>query len=244
MKKILFIGNSFSTDATRYIEDIAAGELYVRNLYIGGCSLKMHAENIAAGRESYEYQKDADLIEMMSINRALLLCDWDYISIQQVSGESGMLEYYEPYAEQVVNYVRGACPGAKIVFHRTWAYEMGSEHPDFPRYDCDTEKMHAAICRASCAIAEKYSLPIIPSGDAVCAARALAEFDTGRGGIPITRDSFHLSLDYGRYLAGLVLYAFFTGKSTSGVSFAPVGTDKAVVAKLKKIADKAVGIGE
>ena len=47
--KILAIGNSFSQDATRYLQDIAAsaGEnLFVRNLYIGGCSLEMHAKNI------------------------------------------------------------------------------------------------------------------------------------------------------------------------------------------------------
>lgn len=45
--KILAIGNSFSQDATRYLQDIAAsaGEnLFVRNLYIGGCSLEMHAK--------------------------------------------------------------------------------------------------------------------------------------------------------------------------------------------------------
>ena len=39
MKKILCIGNSFSQDATRYLEAIADGELFVRNCYIGGCSL-------------------------------------------------------------------------------------------------------------------------------------------------------------------------------------------------------------
>ncbi len=48
--KILAIGNSFSQDATRYLQDIAASageELFVRNLYIGGCSLEMHSKNIA-----------------------------------------------------------------------------------------------------------------------------------------------------------------------------------------------------
>ena len=44
--KILFIGNSFSQNATRYIRQISDGTLFVRNLYIGGCSLETHAKNI------------------------------------------------------------------------------------------------------------------------------------------------------------------------------------------------------
>ena len=44
--KILFIGNSFSSNATTYIREISDGKLFVRNLYIGGCSLETHAKNI------------------------------------------------------------------------------------------------------------------------------------------------------------------------------------------------------
>ena len=94
MIKILAIGNSFSQDATRYIEDIAksAGqELFVRNLYIGGCSLERHAENVRSGEEAYAYQKDAQMIEMISVTDALRREDWDYVTVQQVSGKSGLM---------------------------------------------------------------------------------------------------------------------------------------------------------
>ena len=51
----------------------------------------------------------------------------------------------------------------------------------------------------------------------------------------INRDGFHLSLDYGRYLAALTMYEFFTGKSKSTVTFAPQGTDAQIIEALKNI---------
>ena len=47
--KILAIGNSFSEDATTYLHQIgeAAGvKNQIVNLYIGGCPLETHWENI------------------------------------------------------------------------------------------------------------------------------------------------------------------------------------------------------
>ena len=49
MIKILAIGNSFSQDATHYLHQIAAADqvdMKVVNLYIGGCSLERHWNNI------------------------------------------------------------------------------------------------------------------------------------------------------------------------------------------------------
>lgn len=56
-KKILAIGNSFSQDATAKIESLT-DEIYVRNLYIGGCSLERHIDNILCDCKNYEYQKN------------------------------------------------------------------------------------------------------------------------------------------------------------------------------------------
>ena len=56
--KILTIGNSFSQDATAYVERIALSDIYVRNLYIPGCSLEMHYNNMLTGEKAYEYQKN------------------------------------------------------------------------------------------------------------------------------------------------------------------------------------------
>lgn len=238
--KILAIGNSFSQDATRYIEGIAGGELYVRNIYIGGCSLKTHAAHVADGVAAYMYEKDAEAIEPISIQDALTREKWDMVTVQQVSAESGLVETYEPYIETVLELVRTLAPQAKIHFHKTWAYENSSTHPAFHYYRSDRHYMKARIDSATKEIAEKYGLPVIPVGDAIAAARANAEFDPERGGVNITRDGFHLSFDYGRYLAGLVWYKYFTGKSAAEVEFVPEVCDNAALVEIVKKAADAV----
>jgi len=237
MKKILFIGNSFSEDATRYIEAVAGGELFVRNLMIGGCSLERHASNIKENLSAYAFEKDAEPLHSISVRDALLLEKWDCVSIQQVSYESGRIETYEPHIKTVIDEIHEYAPSARIVFHRTWAYECGSIHPNFDIYAQDTAKMNEMIEATARRISEKYSLPVIPTGNAVYAAYNTPEFDILRGGCSITRDTYHLSLTYGRYLAALVVYRFFTGYSATRVKFFPDGCDEKLINLLKKIAD-------
>ena len=238
--KILAIGNSFSQDATRYIEAIADGELFVRNLYIGGCSLRTHAAHVKDGEAAYTYEKDAEAIEPISMQDALTREEWDMVTVQQVSHEAGMVETYEPYIAEVLELVRKLAPKAKIHFHKTWAYEATSVHPAFHYYRSDRHLMKARIDVATKEIAEKYELPVIPVGDAVAFARESAEFDAARGGINITRDGFHLSLEYGRYLAGLVWNKYFTGTAAKDVKYVPDVCDNAALVEIVKKAVDAV----
>ena len=60
---ILSIGNSFSQDAHRFLSPLAAAsgdEIWAVNLYIGGCSLNTHWENIRLNQAAYQYQKNDD----------------------------------------------------------------------------------------------------------------------------------------------------------------------------------------
>lgn len=235
---VLCIGNSFSQDATRYLHQVSNEELYVRNLYIGGCSLERHYNNIIEDKAEYEYQKNGRLMRMISIKEALGKRKWDYVTVQQVSQLSGMIESYEPYLEFIIKYVRENCPSAKIVLHRTWAYADNSTHEGFVNYDKSRAKMINAIIEATSKAADKYGLDIIPCGDAVEMARELPEFDEAVRNI--TRDGFHMSFDYGRYLTALVMYKYFTGKDTTSVEYEPYRTDSEINAKLKKIANEAI----
>ena len=237
--KILFIGNSFSANATRYIREISQGELFVRNLYIGGCSLETHARNIENDIPAYEYQVDAKAIAMTSIKSALLCEDWDVVSVQQVSSLSGIYDSYFPYIDTVIAEVRKYRPNARIVFHRTWPYNYGSTHPEYANYNNDTDLMERMIDNTAKQIAEKYGFDIIPSGVAVYKGFNTPEFDIRLGGEPLTApDTFHLSRGYGQYLAGLVLYRFFTGKKAADVTFIPEEADHKLVKVLAKIADE------
>ena len=52
----LSIGNSFSQDACAYLHKAAASaqtDWECVNLYIGGCSLEYHAENLRENRQNY-----------------------------------------------------------------------------------------------------------------------------------------------------------------------------------------------
>lgn len=235
--KILAIGNSFSQDATRYLQKIAesAGEkLYVRNLFIGGCSLETHANNIKAANKSYVYQEDSADICAVSINEALLFEKWDYVTVQQASHFSGKYETYEPYLSEIFDYVKSVLPDVKIVFHRTWPYEKGSTHGAFPDYGCDRTKMYEQIVGASGVAASTHSLEIIGVGDIVYALGEIDAFNKEKGGVSLYRDGFHLGLLYGCYLAGLIWFKFFTGKSAQSVTYLPEGADREIIEALKK----------
>lgn len=59
--------------------------------------------------------------------------DWDYISLQQVSGKSGLYETYNPYLPNLIKYVEGLATNTemKLMLHQTWAYASNSTHADF-----------------------------------------------------------------------------------------------------------------
>lgn len=214
MIKILAIGNSFSRDATELLQ-LFDNNLYVRNLYIGGCSIKRHADNIATDEKAYEYQENGTKCraDNVSIKDALISEKWDYVTVQQSSGDSGILEYYYPYLTDLLAYVR-KYTSAEIVFHQTWAYEIGSTHPQFVLYDNNREKMHEAIMNATYYVSKKENLRMIKSGEAVAAAREFPIFDSQKGGMDITVDGFHLA-HYGKFLLAAMWLKFFTGKTPS-----------------------------
>lgn len=237
MKNVLCIGNSFSQDATRYLHQVSGEELFVRNLYIGGCSLERHYNNIVGNVADYEYQKNGRFLRMISIEEALEKKKWDYITLQQVSHYSGIIDTYEPFLGEIVKFIKEKCPSAKIVLHRTWAYSETSDHSGFVNYDRDRKKMYNAIVSTTNKIAEKYGFDIIPCGDAIELASHLDEFKLGAE-LSMHRDGFHLSYDYGRYLAALVMCKYFTGCDPTEVEYEPDSTSAEINAKLKEIAKK------
>ncbi len=205
--KILCIGNSFSYDANVYLYEIAKAsgfELTTLNLYIGGCSLERHAKCIAENLDDYRPQYNGAFYEdrPCTVEDGLLFDDWDYVSLQQVSGLSGKYESYFPHINSVIAKVKELRPNAKIIMHETWAYEKGSEHPDFAKYENGQIKMHNALHDAYYRVARDVGMEaVIPSGDVMARLRELDEFNVSAGGESLSRDGFHLSLTYGRYAA-------------------------------------------
>ncbi len=228
--KILSIGNSFSEDAHVYLHTLAKErkmDLETVNVAIGGCSLQMHWDNIEKGNVNYllginggEWEKDR-----VSIEQILKSDIFDVVTLQQVSGCSGQYETYQPYLNNIITYVRRLQPNARLYIHRTWAYEIDSEHGDFPRYDCDQKKMYEAICNATNQIAQEVGAELILSGDVIQALRErVPEYDYKNGGESLCRDGFHLSTT-ARYAVSLAWLATLTKKAILPLPFQDLEPD-------------------
>lgn len=211
MPKILAIGNSFSQDATALLP-LMSDELFVRNMYIGGCSLERHCENLREDKSEYLYEENGAVLtdEKVSLRTALCRENWDCVTLQQASGFSGIEESYYPYLPELMAYVR-KFTSAEIVLHRTWPYELGSTHPDFARYGNDFDRMWHAIESTYDSVAQREGLRVIDTGRAIYDLRRMDVFDHASGGASLYRDGFHLSYNYGRFVAAAVWRKFFTG---------------------------------
>ena len=242
--KLLSIGNSFSQDAQEWLHKIAVAngvELETTNLMIGGCSLETHWNNMNSGEAAYYLEQNAqNMNRMINLEDALAMEDWDVITVQQASHYSGMPQTYVPYITELVAYVREKCPNAKIYFHQTWAYEIDSEHGDFPYYNRDQKEMYRRICDCAEMASRVIDAPILPSGPVVQYLRENApEFDYKNGALSLNRDGFHLSWDYGRYAAAATWLKVLSGKTPAVCPFED--WDPALIAPIHAAVDAVVG---
>ena len=215
--KILAIGNSFSSDATRYLHKIAraAGEkLTVVNLYIGGCTLERHFRNMLSEEQAYELQINGESSGFkVSLKEALLNRPWDVITFQQASHDSTRYETYQPYLSELSAYVKRMCPGAQQIIHQTWAYEDGSAKLEGRDYMTSTDMLgdiKEAYEHAAVAIDAD---DLIPSGE-------LFGLLLDSGIERLHRDTYHAGYGVGRYALALLWYAVLTGNSIEDDDFA------------------------
>ncbi len=239
--KILAIGNSFSEDATTYLYQIAkeAGvELFVVNLYIGGCSLEMHAKNLSENAKQYKkFINTAYIEEFVSIKDTLLSDNWDIVTIQQASYLSGLVDTYEPYASELLTAIKQYAPQARVYFHQTWAYEIDSALGGFANYEHSQNKMVKMINSASKQFCKFNHLPCIPSGELIDRLRHTTEFDYSNGKQSLCRDGYHMSLNYGRYAVGALWFQTLTGVSIRKSTFVPEHVEDAKICLIKSIVD-------
>lgn len=208
MKKILAIGNSFSEDATKYLHSVAetAGiDTKVVNLYIGGCSLEQHWDNIEKNNVSYQYQLNGTITERrVSIEDVLKEDTWDYIVTQQCSFDSGWKDSYEPFLGMILDYLKDLAPDAEVLLHETWAYEINSKHRKYVRYHRNQQEMYEKLSECYKYMSQKYNLRMIPCGDVIQYVRGTDSFHVQIGGISLCRDGHHMTFLYGRYLLACV----------------------------------------
>lgn len=225
--RVLAIGNSFSDDAMeQYLWEIceAGGveTLVLANLYIAGCSLDTHWLNIQNQTAAYLYRKNTTGsfvdTKYKTLQYGLADEDWDFITIQQSSGSSGLPDSYGNLAN-IAQYVQKnkTNPYAKVYWHMTWAYPSTSCHSSFASYNKDQMTMYNAIVNAAQekALSCAEITSVVPTGTAIQNLRSSYLGDT------LNRDGLHLSWDYGRYTAALTWYAALTGGSVDQITWVP-----------------------
>lgn len=212
--RILAIGNSFSDDGMEHLpallENLGIKDVELARLYVGGCSLEQHVNFYNAEQPAYLfYHSKAGENRWASQNgvtmqQALAMGEWDIITLQQVSGFSGLYDSYTPYLEQLIAIVGQAQPQAEFAWHMTWAYSVESPHHHFPNYDRNQQKMFDAILKCAGNVQKDYKIKtIIPSGTAI---QSLRMSEINNPPLEFTRDGYHMDLGAGRYAAACTWY--------------------------------------
>lgn len=206
--KILGVGNSFTDDGMMYLPELleSAGikNVVLGRLYIGGCTLQRHCEEYAANAASYVYFKSThnkwvEVSKHATLTQGIEDESWDIVVIQQASGVSGLYQSYMPWTNKLMDIIRlhNNNAGACIAWQQTWSYSADSSHPEFPRYQNNSQLMYDAIIACNKQLLADTPIRIvIPSGTTI---QNLRKWKADAK--DYTRDGFHLSHTLGRYAA-------------------------------------------
>ena len=212
--KILAVGNSFSQDGLKHVFDVAVSagiyDIQWGNLFIGSCSLATHLENVKADSPSYTYYTSVnsrrESKKAYKLSDAVKSENWDFITFQQVSTNSGVADTYDDL-EELISLVAPLCTNDKVEFawHMTWAYQTGAK--SLGKYGNDQMQMYNAIVSAvqNKVVPNERISKIIPNGTAIQNAR------TSYMGDAFTRDGTHLSLDTGCLIAAMTVVHALVG---------------------------------
>jgi hypothetical protein len=180
--RLLTIGNSFSQNATRFLNDLAkAGghQLTHRPIVVGGASLELHATKFQ-NHERDPNDANGRYSNGQSLKQMLLADRWDIVTIQQASIKSHDVETYRPFAMQIRNYIQDHAPQARLLVHETWAYR--SDDPRFTNKSKEESEpptqlaMYRGLKSAYGIIAQELRADLIPVGDAFFLAESDAKW--------------------------------------------------------------------
>ena len=239
--KVLMIGNSFSICNLKEMPPIAKSmglKLDLGSLYIPGCSLKRHWNNVVASTNAafkpYRFDRTADGKAEVSDGRAnipdaLAMEKWDVVTVQQASHDSWNPSTFQPEGDRLVAKIRELAPQAKIVVQETWSYPPWDRR--LGKYGFDQVEMYARLRAAYAAFAKRHALEVIPAGTA-------AEFVDDRNQL-FTSPDFHFNRQ-GQYLQGLVWTAKLFGADVRKCEYRPDWLDDGRAKVLRAAAMDAV----
>ncbi len=244
---VLMIGNSFATGFSDEIIGLASAHgirMRLYNVYYSGCQMSSHWNWYINREKNYElYMHEVAGVPRtvetgMGLEDCLEKENWDYISMQQhfypgiaVSYDKSM-ESCTPYTEKLSDALRKKFPMAKLLWHQTWAYEVGyegradengvvPEDRKVPTLEKQTT-CYQAIRRVSMDLCSSFSLQRVPSGDAWQNARANPLIGDTLCQKKNLNDKYHDGdVGGGQYLNACVWFEILTGQSPIGNTWRP-----------------------
>lgn len=231
--KVLFIGNSFSEDTVTYLPRVSKSlgiNIELHHAYIGGCSIDQHYSYLTSNTAKYIYSHynytkmawewDGSSSEGSNIlSNILKKADFDVISIQQVSQESGQADKFS----NLNNYISAIKAKlnnpnkVQFIYNMTWAYPNDSDSPNFAIYHRNQMEMYTSIVSTT----KEKILPnenikaIIPNGTMLQNARTSYIEDHDN----FHRDALHLNTTFGRYFASLTAVKTLTGVALENITY-------------------------
>lgn len=173
---ILTIGNSFTDSLALYFPaavQSARCDLHFERANFGGCELARHWSYIEAEERDVRcriYQGGRKLRSILELRA------WDVVTIQQASHDSWQPETFQPWAGNIIAYVKKHAPQAEVVIQQTWAYR--ADHPQLlpgSEWGISQDEMYERLTANYTKLARDYKLRIIPSGYAVQLTRRNSE---------------------------------------------------------------------
>jgi len=283
--KVLMIGNSFSICVGFFlpsiVKSVPGNTLELTSAMIGGCQLEKHADNLKKAETDSNFKPyrvtfwnsnnplKAKKSFRSSVNALLKNNQYDIITIQQGSRRSWDYASYQPYASELIAYIRKHQPKAEIVIQQTWAYRC--DHPwlkNKKRWDFDQTGMYERIRESYKKLAETGKFRVIPMGDAVQLFRkytpvkfqpSTGEFkepdvpsnagdvvgggswkkDPKSGEKKLVIDRIHLNPN-GHYMQACLWFAALYGEPVSKIKFVPKDMKPEMKALLQKCAQEAL----
>ena len=260
--KVLMIGNSFSVQMVKSMPPVATNlgySLDICSMYIGGCSLERHWNNICAPTStpySVTRSLNGKLAKKFNGNIPAVLKSekWDIVTIQQASHHSWLKDSYHPFGDDLVKYIRENAPQAKIVVHETWSYTPWDKR--LKGWKIDQNEMYEKLHAAYGDFAKQYGFDVIPTGTAVQLVRKelpVKYTENSLGGDVVGSckfvekdgkwtpdgDVFHMGPS-GNYLQALVWTAKLFGTDVTKCTYKPKRMADERAAFLRQMAMKAV----
>jgi hypothetical protein len=173
--RLLTVGNSFSQNATKYLDKIAEADgntLIHHRCVIGGSGPEQHLAK-AAANEKDPNDKAGLYGTGKSLKEELAAEKWDVITIQQASIRSHDLASYRPAMKELHDLIKKHAPNSEVVIHQTWAYRsddprfMGAGKSGEPKTQ---KEMYDGLSSAYRTVAKELGIRRIPVGDAFFAA--------------------------------------------------------------------------